>query len=122
MMLGRQMAGKSTWMTGILLCLISSSIEPFYINCIVDGKEILRFGKHHRNDENSRTFFISRDGYERLLRRLVLSSSSRIKWITGTVTKFNVNPEDISILSSVDIRLPDGTRDVVPAALVAGSY
>lgn len=64
---------------------------------------------------------ISREGYERVLRRLVLDSTDRIKWLTGTVTGFNVNPGDESILSSVEVRLPDGKTNLT-AALVIGWY
>ena len=77
-------------------------------------------GKRHPEAENIQCFFLSRDGYERVLRRLVLKSSDRIKWFTGTVTGFTVNPEDISTISSVEIRRSDNRRNDVPTALVIG--
>lgn len=77
-------------------------------------------GKRHPKAENMQCFFLSRDGYERVLRRLVLKSSDRIKWLTGTVTRFTVNPEDVSTISSVEIRGFDNRRIDVPTALVIG--
>ena len=64
--------------------------------------------------------FVSRDAYERILRRLVLSSSDRIQWITGTATGVRVASIDPSKLESVTVRLTDNTEEEIPAALVIG--
>lgn len=101
-------------MTGI-------SVGSYYINLHVDGRETFRAGKNNPNAENLQVPYISREGYERILRRLVLDSTDRIKWLTGTVVGFDVNPEDPSILSSVEVRLPD-RKTKISAALVVGWY
>lgn len=102
--------------------MIVISIGPYDLNVHVAGKELLRIGKRQPKAENIQCFFLSRDGYERVLRRLVLKSSGRIKWLTGTVTGFSVSPEDVSAISSVEIRGSDNKRSDVPTSLVVGWY
>lgn len=101
---------------------IGISIGPYNLNCHVAGKEILRIGSRQPKAENIQCFFLSRDGYERLLRQLVLKSSGRIKWLTGTVTGLNVGSKDVSTISSVEIRGSDNNRNDVPTSLVVGWY
>ena len=74
------------------------------------------------DDAFSDTLYLSREGYERLLRRLVLSSSPRIKWMTGTVTNVNTAVGDPTIISSVDVRSPSGLEQTIPAELVVGKF
>lgn len=66
-------------------------------------------------------FWLSRDSYERILRRLVLASSDRVRWMTGTVSGLHIDPQNPSILSAVSVRSPDGSEKIVPATLVVGA-
>ena len=65
-------------------------------------------------------FFFSRDAFERLLRRLVVRHSPRIQWLTGTAVSVSVANDDVNKLSSIAVRLPDGTERNIRAALVVG--
>lgn len=66
-------------------------------------------------------FFFSRDAFERLLRRLVVKHSPRIQWLTGTAVSVSVAKGDVNKLSSITVRLPDGTERSIEAALVVGT-
>ena len=68
-----------------------------------------------------RSIFISRDAYERILRRLVLSFSNRIRWVTGTATSVLVAPKNPNVLESVTVRKPDNSEEVIPTTLVIGT-
>ncbi|KAI5117976.1 hypothetical protein M0805_004909 [Coniferiporia weirii] len=88
-------------------------------NIHFSGGQIMQPPKDgQRTDDRLQNFFLSRDAYERLLRRLVMESSSRIRWLAGTVSGVNTPEEDTRSLSSVVIRLPDGSERTVPAAMV----
>lgn len=65
-------------------------------------------------------FFMTRELYERLLRRLVLNYSDRIRTKIGTVTALNADPNDPMTIRSVSVRLPDGDTEDIPATLVFG--
>lgn len=65
-------------------------------------------------------FFISREGYERVLRSLVLESSERIRCMTGTAIGVTTAAENAKIIDSVLIRTPSGGKMSAPAALVIG--
>ena len=65
-------------------------------------------------------FWLSRDGYERVLRRLVLASSDRIRWVTGTVVGVKTDQKDPSKLSSVLIRSADNAEQEIQASMVIG--
>lgn len=67
-----------------------------------------------------KAFFMTREIYERLLRRLVLGRSKRIRWKVATATGVRVAPDDCKTISSVRIRTPDGVELDVSAALVIG--
>ncbi len=66
--------------------------------------------------------FCSRDGYERLLRSLVLGSSTRIRRIAGTVTSLQTDDAETKKANSVAVSLPDGKKIEIPSALVVGEY
>lgn len=102
--------------------IFDSVREDHETNLHTFGRKVWRISNNnHIKRETSQCFWLSRDSYERLLRRLVLKSSNRVRWITGTVTGFDANPKDLSILSSVTLRLPDGTEQKVPSTLVIGA-
>ncbi|KAI5119728.1 hypothetical protein M0805_008658 [Coniferiporia weirii] len=67
-------------------------------------------------------FFITRESYERLLRRLVMGSSKRIRWVVGTAVgvqaKASREGSEHDILESVQVRQPDGTEVHIRATLV----
>ncbi|KAJ7463170.1 hypothetical protein FB451DRAFT_1139544 [Mycena latifolia] len=67
-----------------------------------------------------KTMYVSRSGFETLLRRLVIDKDSypHIELITGTVTDVLPDPADHSWLSTVVVRTESGLREF-PAALVA---
>lgn len=65
-------------------------------------------------------FFISREGYERVLRSLVLESSERIRCIAGTAIGVTTAAENANRIDSVLIRTPSGGEMSAPAALVIG--
>lgn len=88
------------------------------MNAHVFGRKILRLSSLEISPPQC--FWLSREAYERILRRLVLRSSGRIRWLTGTVVGVQPSPKDLSILSAVTVRLPDGTMQDTPAILVAG--
>lgn len=65
-------------------------------------------------------FFISREGYERVLRSLVLESSERIRCIAGTAIGVTTAAENANRIDSVLIRTPSGGEMSAPVALVIG--
>lgn len=65
-------------------------------------------------------FFISREGYERVLRSLVLESSERIWCMAGTAIGVTTAAENANRIDSVLIRTPSGGEMSAPAALVIG--
>lgn len=66
-------------------------------------------------------FFCSRDGYERLLRHLVVESSHRIRRMAGTAIGLKTDDIDVTKIKSVTVSPSDGGKTVdIPAALVAG--
>lgn len=89
------------------------------MNAYVFGRQVLRLSSL---ESSPRCFWLSREAYERILRRLVLGSSRRIRWLTGTAVGVHTSPNDLSVLSAVTVRLPDGTKQDVPASLVIGDY
>ena len=67
-------------------------------------------------------FFIARESYERLLRRLVLGYSKRIRWKVATATSLRISPEDCRKVNAIKVRTPDGVECEQEAALVIGAY
>lgn len=65
-------------------------------------------------------FFISREGYKRVLRSLVLESSERIRCMAGTAIGVTTAAENANRIDSVLIRTPSGGEMSAPAALVIG--
>lgn len=64
--------------------------------------------------------FMSREMFERLLRRLVLGYSKRIKTKIATATGINTVPGNPMTITSVTVRAADGIEEKIPAALVIG--
>ncbi|EJD02944.1 uncharacterized protein FOMMEDRAFT_134111 [Fomitiporia mediterranea MF3/22] len=62
--------------------------------------------------------YLSRESFERLLRRLVVRCSPRIRWMVGTAKSVDTVQGDTNTLSSVTVRLPDNSEQTIPAALV----
>lgn len=89
------------------------------MNAYVFGREVLRLSSLK---SAPKCFWLSREAYERLLRRLVLGSSKRIRWLTGTVTGVSASPTDLSVLSAVSVRSSDSTVEEIPASLVIGAF
>lgn len=98
-------------------------IQEFEVNAYAFGRQFAKIPDDERSTEEFTTsFWLSRDAYERVLRRLVLSSSDRIRWITGTVTGLRTDTKDISALSSVVVRIEAGNELDIPATLVVGEF
>ena len=65
-------------------------------------------------------FFMSREMFERLLRRLVLGYSKRIRTKIATATGINTVPGSPMTITSVTVRAADGVEETIPATLVIG--
>jgi len=64
-------------------------------------------------------FYCSRDGYERLLRHLVVCSSSRIRRMAGTAIGLKTDENDVTKINSVTVAPSDGGKTLdIAAALV----
>ncbi|KAH8117861.1 hypothetical protein DFH11DRAFT_1503246 [Phellopilus nigrolimitatus] len=94
-------------------------IVPLEVNVHSYGKEIMKLPKDEYPDGNyPQCFFMTREMYERVLRRLVLNSSKRIRSVVGTATGVKTIPGDPTTLSSVTVRAAEGAEENVPATLV----
>lgn len=86
------------------------------------GGHILRLPlQDYENKKDLDVFFITRDSYERILRRLVRNSSKRIRWMTGTATGLKT-VVDSSSVESVRVRTAEGRESEEPASLVVGKF
>ena len=102
--------------------LTSYSIQEYNLHGVAFGREFLKPPKNENpNAKGPECFFLSREAYECLLRRLVLGSSTRIYWVTGLATGVRLDHQDSSRLSSVTVRLPDGSEKDIKATLVIGT-
>ncbi|KLO08764.1 hypothetical protein SCHPADRAFT_931591 [Schizopora paradoxa] len=92
------------------------------LNCYTWAGRVFRSSKHwYPEGEAPQIFSCSRDAYERLLRCLVMKSSSRIRQVTGTVTGVKPFADDHSKIEKVVVSKSDsdGTKLLeIPAALV----
>ncbi|KAL5485239.1 hypothetical protein ACEPAI_7881 [Sanghuangporus weigelae] len=89
-----------------------SEFNSFFFN-----KYLLRTVKNC-DGQYVQNFFMSREGCERMLRRLFLRDCPRIRWMTGTVKGVETVMGDERTLSSVVVRLPDNSEKTIPATLV----
>lgn len=80
----------------------------------------IKFNEPDQGNKFADTLFLSRDGYECLLRRLVISNTPRIRWMTGTAVNVELADDDNTTISSVTVRSTDGSEQAVPASLVVG--
>lgn len=102
---------------------VTKSVTEFECNVHAYGKKILT----PRRDDFAegrlpKGFFMTRESYERLLRRLVLGYSKRIRWKVATATTLQVSPKDCTSLKSVRFRTADGIELEQESALVIGVY
>ena len=77
---------------------------------------------HEYPDGLPETCFASRQGFETLIRRLVLDSTRypNIEYITGTVTEYHADPRSPTVLRKVTVsKLGSGTVEL-DADLVLG--
>ncbi|KAL5526456.1 hypothetical protein ACEPAF_8179 [Sanghuangporus sanghuang] len=94
-------------------------ISDYEVNCHCHGRHFMALPRQEFPDgKQPKCFFMSRELYERLLRRLVLNYSDRIRIKIGTVTNLDADPADLVTISSVSVRLPDGDMEDIPATLV----
>lgn len=56
------------------------------------------------------------------MRKLVLGNSPSIRWLPGTAKGLEVSKDNLDRVTGVEVRLPDNTEKVIPAALVVGKY
>lgn len=75
----------------------------------------------YENPRDVDGIFMSRENYERLLRRLVRKSSGRIRWLTGTAIGLKTSG-DSAVIDSVIVRTANGHNEYIPASLVIGEY
>lgn len=101
------------------LKLIFASIQEDELNVHLYGKKC--FHSSSLGGLPQCLGFMSREGYEHLLYRLVLAFSKRMRWMSGTVTGVINSPEDLTVLSAVTARIPDGLAQEIPASLVIGA-
>lgn len=83
------------------------------------NKYLLRAVKN-RDGQYVQNFYMSREGCERMLRRVFLRDCPRIRWMVGTVRGIETAKGDENTISSVIVRLPDNSEATVPASLVVG--
>lgn len=74
---------------------------------------------HFEDPRDVDGIFMSRENYERLLRRLVRESSRRIRWLIGTATGLKT-AENSSVIKSVLVRVRSGQEEEIDASLVIG--
>lgn len=92
------------------------------MNTYAFGKQILRLPREDFSaGKIPKAFFMTREIYERLLRRLVLGRSKRIRWQVATAIGLCVSPDDCRTVSSVKIRTTDGVESDVPVTLFIGT-
>ncbi|KAL5511076.1 hypothetical protein ACEPAH_4291 [Sanghuangporus vaninii] len=70
------------------------------------------------NQNYAQCFFVTRESYERILRRLVTGYSNRIRWVVGTATGLIVDEHDPATITSVAVRTDSETEMTIPASLV----
>lgn len=100
---------------------VCHSIAEYEVNAHAYGKHIVNLPREEFSDGRiPKAFFMTREIYERLLRRLVLGRSKRIRWKVATATGACLAPDDCKTISSVRIRTPDGAESDVPATLIIG--
>lgn len=78
-----------------------------------------RDGRIFRDQNDFPIIFASRELFERILRREVLSCK-RIRQINGTATGVKTSSRDLCRLVGVTARLADGAETSFPASLVVG--
>ncbi|KAI5116397.1 hypothetical protein M0805_005865 [Coniferiporia weirii] len=94
-------------------------IADYEMNVHAYGRPVMKLPRHEYPDgKYPQCFFMSREMYERLLRRLVVNSSKRIRWVAGTATGVSTASGDPSTLSSVTVRTSEGVEENIAAALV----
>ena len=102
------------------ICLLS--IADYDTNVHVLGKRVLELPRDEFEEGKiPRCFFMSREMYERLLRRLVLKRTTRIRWKVATATELRVDATDPSNVSYVKVRNADGSEEDIPSSLVIGA-
>ncbi|EJD02492.1 uncharacterized protein FOMMEDRAFT_157715 [Fomitiporia mediterranea MF3/22] len=97
---------------------VDGRISDANYNLQVYGKFIGIPRTVHPDASYSQTFFVTRETYERLLRRLVLAYSSRIRWVVGTAIGVSPDEKDLTTLKYVTIRTEYGDEESIPASLV----
>ncbi|KAJ7932282.1 hypothetical protein B0H13DRAFT_2518783 [Mycena leptocephala] len=100
-------------------CRSDIRILPFNPRFNISGV-LLRVPFSSYKSELPKTMYLSRSGFETLLRRLVIDEDAypHIELLTGTVTDVLPDPADHSRLSAVVVRTESGLQEI-PAALVA---
>ena len=68
------------------------------------------------------TSFCTRETFERVLRRSVLMTCPKIRWITGSATGLQTSPEDVERISAISVRYTSSQEEIIPAALVVGEF
>ncbi|PAV19108.1 hypothetical protein PNOK_0595200 [Pyrrhoderma noxium] len=86
-------------------------------NAYVFGKKILQTPLSE-DGTRPKSWFLSREALERLLRKLVLGNSPSIRWLAGTAKGLEVSKDNLDRVTGVEVRLPDNTEKVIPATLV----
>ena len=104
--------------TNSISCICCSIARADYHVHVGGGR--IKFNEPDQGNKFANTLFLSREGYERLLRRLVVANTPRVRWLTGTAVNVKLANEDATTISSVVVRSTDGSEQDIPASLVVG--
>ncbi|KAH8116326.1 hypothetical protein DFH11DRAFT_1506179 [Phellopilus nigrolimitatus] len=91
-------------------------IQDAQYNILAYGRYTMRLPTDGKPPQS---LYASREAFERVLRGSIMKSSSRIRWMVGTVTGVETSPRDASRLSGVNVRTPSGTKGFIDAAFIA---
>lgn len=100
-------------------------IAPYELNLHAFGGHIMKVPTSlYPNGGVTDGFFMSREAYERMLRGLVRDFSSRVQWVTGTVTGLKATKDarqngELRVESAL-VRLPNGEEQTISGSLVIG--
>ncbi|KAL5489740.1 hypothetical protein ACEPAI_4572 [Sanghuangporus weigelae] len=86
---------------------------------VSDNPKLLHLPEVVYPDQNyAQCFFVTRESYERILRRLVTGYSNRIRWIVGTATGIIADERDPATVTSVTVRTDSEAEMIIPSSLV----
>ncbi|KAL5529778.1 hypothetical protein ACEPAG_5765 [Sanghuangporus baumii] len=86
---------------------------------VSDNPKLLHLPEVVYPDQNyAQCFFVTRESYERILRRLVTGYSNRLRWVVGTVTGIIADECDPATVTSVTVRTDSEAQMIIRSSLV----